>query len=292
MHTADDTQDPWPPPLPESQGFVAPPVPTPLAAARDFLRAIIRDPSGGGRVVVRSLGLIALGLTCIPAHILWRLLGAHSPWAQWFLAGTSRLCGIRITVIGEPIRHDVFFISNHLSWTDALILGGVTGAVFVAQDGIARWPILCALCKLNDTIFITRSDRMGVIGQINEMRKQFLRHRKLVLFPEGTCGDGRRLLPFKAPLFAMMTPAPPGAVLQAVVIDCDEAGRELAWLGMETGAENSWRLLARRGSWEARVHFLAPLDPSELGDRKTMAGNARAMIAAKLSETLGGRPIL
>ena len=60
----------------------------------------------------------------------------------------------------------MFFIANHLSWTDALILGGQTGAVFVAQDGIARWPVLRSLCTLNDTIFVRRSDRMGVTGQI------------------------------------------------------------------------------------------------------------------------------
>ena len=196
------------------------------------------------------------------SSVCWGCWRWSSPWGAWFLAGAPRLYGIRVRVIGKLVQRDVVFISNHLSWTDALILGSLTGAVFVAQDGIARWPILCTICKLNDTIFVTRSDRIGVVDQINEMRKQFLRHRKLVLFPKGTCGDGRRLLPFKAPLFTMLTPSPPGAVLQPVVIDCDEAGRELAWLGMETGAENSWRLLAREGSWEARVHFFAPLEPN------------------------------
>ena len=291
MQTADTDRVTWPPPLPDSRGFVAPPVPTPVAAVQDFLRALTRDPRGGRRVLIRSLGLLTLGLACIPAHILWRLLGWTSPWGAWFMAGASRLCGIQVRVIGQPVQRDVFFISNHLSWSDALILGGITGAVFVAQDGIARWPILCAICKLNDTIFVTRSDRMGVVDQINEMRKKFLRHRKLVLFPEGTCGDGRRLLQFKAALFAMLTPCPPGAVLQPVVIDCDEAGRDLAWLGMETGAENAWRLLARKGNWEARVHFLPPLDPNSIGDRKVLANASRTMIAERLSATLGGRPV-
>ena len=277
MQTADTDRVTWPPPLPDSRGFVAPPVPTPVAAVQDFLRALTRDPRGGRRVLIRSLGLLTLGLACIPAHILWRLLGWTSPWGAWFMAGASRLCGIQVRVIGQPVQRDVFFISNHLSWSDALILGGITGAVFVAQDGIARWPILCAICTLND--------------KINEMRKQFLRHRKLVLFPEGTCGDGRRLLQFKAALFAMLTPCPPGAVLQPVVIDCDEAGRDLAWLGMETGAENAWRLLARKGNWEARVHFLPPLDPNSIGDRKVLANASRTMIAERLSATLGGRPV-
>ena len=297
MHAFRPHHDSWPPPLPDSTGFVAPPVPTPTEALAAFLRAVSRDLEGGLRVTRRALLLLAIAAVCVPAQIVWmglvrRTFGLPSPWARWFCAAAARACGIRVRPVGRPAGDDVFFISNHLSWTDALILGGQTGAVFVAQDGIARWPVLSFLCRLNDTIFVRRSDRMGVAGQIAAMRERFSRHRRLVLFPEGTCGDGRRLLPFKAPLFAMLTPAPPGAVLQPVVIDCDEAGRELAWLGVETGAANAWRLLARPGTWEVRVHFLEPFSPEETADRKAMAARARAAVAARLSGTLGGRPVL
>lgn len=297
MHAFRPEQDDWPPPLPDSTGFVAPPVPTPTEALDAFLRAVSRDLEGGLRVIRRALWLLAIAAFCVPAQFLWmtfvhRTIGVPSPWARWFCAAAARACGIRIRRVGRPAGDDVFFIANHLSWTDALILGGQTGAVFVAQDGIARWPVLNLLCRLNDTIFVRRSDRMGVARQIAEMRDRFRRHRRLVLFAEGTCGDGRRLLPFKAPMFAMLTPAPPGARLQPVVIDCDEAGRELAWLGVETGAANAWRLLARPGTWEVRVHFLEPFSPDETADRKAMAARARAAIAARLSETLGGRPVL
>ena len=89
----------------------------------------------------------------------------------------------------------------------------------------------------------------------------------------------------------MLIPPPPGATLQPVVIDCDEAGRNLAWVGMETGAANAWRLLSRPGTWEARVHFLEPFSPADTPDRKALSARARAAIAAKLSETLGGRPV-
>ena len=297
MQALQPGHDRWPPPLPDSTGFVPPTVPAPAEALGAFLRAWSRDLAGGFRVTGRALWLIAIAAACVPAQMVWRTFIGNtrelpSPWARWFCAAAARACGIRVRRIGRPAGADVFFIANHLSWTDALILGGQTGAVFVAQDGIARWPVLRSLCTLNDTIFVRRSDRMGVTGQIAAMRERFARHRRLVLFPEGTCGDGRRLLPFKAPLFAMLTPAPPGAMLQPVVIDCDEAGRELAWLGMETGAANAWRLLARPGTWEVRVHFLEPFSPDEIPDRKAMAAKARTAIAVRLSETLGGRPVV
>lgn len=288
---AEPTTTDWPPPLPDSSGFVAPPVPGPGTALAAFARACARDPAGAARVIARTAWLAAIAALCIPAHLAWRAAGAASPWPRRFLAWAARACGIRVRSIGQPVTRDVFFIANHLSWTDALILGGQTGTAFVAQDGIAIWPGLAFLCRLNDTIFISRENRMGVAAQIATLRSQFATRSKLALFPEGSCGDGRRLMPFKAPLFAMLIPPPPGATIQPVVIDCDEAGRNLAWVGMETGATNAWRLLSRPGTWAVRVHFLIPFSPAETPDRKALAARARAAIAAKLSETLGGRPV-
>ena len=289
---ADITQSThWPPPLPDSSGFVAPPVPGARAALAGFARACARDPAGAIRVVARTAWLTAIAALCVPAHMLWRRLGHESPWARRFLRWSARACGIRVRSISQPVARDVFYIANHLSWTDALILGGQTGTAFVAQDGIAIWPGLNFLCRLNDTIFINRADKLGVGRQIAAMRSQFAARSRLALFPEGSCGDGRRLLPFKAPLFAMLIPPPPGATIQPVVIDCDEAGRNLAWVGMETGGANAWRLLARPGTWEARVHFLEPFSPADTPDRKALSARARTAIAAKLSETLGGRPV-
>jgi 1-acyl-sn-glycerol-3-phosphate acyltransferase len=281
----------WPPPLPDASGFVAPPVPGPFTAIAAFLRAVAADPAGGARVTLRALWLAAIAALCLPLHLLWRAASRESPWAQRFLGWAARACGIRVRVIGQPVGRDVFFIANHLSWTDALILGGCTGAAFVAQHGIAIWPGLAFLCRLNDTIFVNRSDRMGVPAQIAAIRATFAGRSRVAMFPEATTSDGRRLLPFKATLFAMLIPPPPGACVQPVVIDCDEAGRDLAWVGMETGAANAWRLLARRGTWEVRVHFLPPFSPADTPDRRALSARARGAIATKLSETLGGRPI-
>jgi 1-acyl-sn-glycerol-3-phosphate acyltransferase len=283
--------DHWPPPLPDSQGFMAPPVPSPLEAFLAFTRAISRDLDGGRRVVARSLWLVTVALICLPPHLLWRAVGWPSPWSRLFMSWACRACGIRVQVIGRPLRRNVVFIANHLSWSDALILGGITGTSFVAQHGIAVWPVLNFLCRLNDTIFVNRSERMRVVEQIDALRTQFAQRPMLTLFAEGTTSDGRRLLPFKASLFAMLSPAPPAAYVQPVVIDCDEAGRELAWIGMETGAQNAWRLLARPGTWCVRVHFLEPFSPDESVDRKALAARARAAIAGRLSLTLGGRSV-
>ncbi len=279
---------PAPPPLPDASGFVAPPVPSPLEAFAAFSRALERDIEGGRRVLVRVAWLLGIAAICLPPHLLCRASGRQSAWNRRFMRWATRACGIRVEVVGRPLRREVFYIANHLSWTDALILGGVTGTSFVAQNGIAVWPVLNFLCRMNDTIFVDRSQRLRVDEQVAEMRAQFASTSTLALFAEGTTSDGRRLLPFKASLLAMLVPPPRRASVQPVVIDCDEAGRELAWIGMETGAQNAWRLLARKGSWRVRVHFLEPFDPAEMPDRKALAARARSAIFARLSATLRG----
>ena len=279
---------PTPPPLPDSSGFVAPSVPSPPEALSAFLRALGRDLDGGRRVLGRAAWLLGIAAVCLPPHLLCRALGWSSPWNRWFMRWATRACGIRVKVVGQPQRRDVFFIANHLSWTDALILGGVTGTAFVAQHGIAIWPGLNVLCRLNDTIFVNRSERLRVDQQVAALRAQFAERSTLALFAEGTTSDGRRLLPFKASLLAMLVPPPRRACVQPVVIDCDEAGRDLAWIGLETGAQNAWRLLARRGTWRVRVHFLEPFDPAEMPDRKALAARARGAILERLSATLRG----
>lgn len=276
------------PPLPDSAGFVAPSVPSPIEALSAFLRALGRDVDGGRRVLARAAWLLGIAVLCLPPHMLCRTLGWPSAWNRRFMRWATRACGIRVETVGKPLQREVFYIANHLSWTDALILGGVTGTAFVAQHGIALWPGLNFLCRMNDTIFVNRTERLRVDEQVATLRAQFAVRSTLALFAEGTTSDGRRLLPFKASLLAMLVPPPRRASVQPVVVDCDEAGRELAWIGMETGAQNAWRLLARRGTWRVRVHFLEPFDPAQMPDRKALAAHARNAILARLSATLHG----
>jgi 1-acyl-sn-glycerol-3-phosphate acyltransferase len=238
--------------------------------------------------------LLAVALY-VPLHLLWRSFGVPSPWSQRFLSVAARACGVRVTTAGPVRRHDVFYVANHLSWIDICILGGVTGTAFVSQNKIRDWPIIGWLARLNHTVFISRTDRMTVGLQVDELRAALAAHQPVAIFPEGTTTDGRSLLPFKAPLFAVLMP--PAAdrprhhrelVIQPVLLDFDEAGKSLAWIGEETAPENAWRVLSRHGTFDVMVRFLEPFDPGDHPHRKMITAEARRRIAAALSASLGG----
>jgi lyso-ornithine lipid O-acyltransferase len=229
---------------------------------------------------------IALPLAMLlPLHLIWQTLKFPSPWAKLFLRITARALGGRVTVYGKPLRKDVFYVANHLSWHDIPILGGITGSAFVAQDGVRAWPIVGWLAAQNRTVFVSRTDKQNVAGQVTALREAIAENWSITLFPEGTTSDGRGLLPFKPSLFAALTPLPKPLMIQPVLLDFGKDGPDIAWLGEETGWESAWRAFTREGTYDVGVHFLDPFDPSAMADRKEVCAHARATLLAALTRT-------
>ena len=213
-------------------------------------------------------------LVCLPLHYLWRLAGARSPWPRRFLGTVGRIAGARARVVGTPLADHVVFVSNHLSWIDILLIAGASGSAFVAKAELARSPLVGWLCKLNDTIFVDRGDRMRVGEQVERFRAALGLGRPVTVFPEGTTGDGVTMLPFKAGMLAALDPPIPGLRVQPIRLDYGEATADLAWAGGEDGANHARRVLRRPSSFVATLRFLDPFEPAGLG-RKEIAAEAR-----------------
>ncbi len=226
------------------------------------------------RIILIAVPLLVL----LPLHLVWHVLKLPSPWAMLFLRIAARVLGARVQVFGAPLRKDVFFVANHLSWHDIPILAGITGTAFVAQDGVRDWPVIGWLAKLNRTIFVSRTDKQNVAAQVSELREAIAENWSVTLFPEGTTSDGNGLLPFKGSLFATLAPPPKPMLIQPVWLDFGDAGPEIAWLGEETGWESAWRAFIRPGSYRVGVHYLEPFDPALLADRKEVCALARQSI--------------
>ena len=214
----------------------------------------------------------------LPIHGIWTLLRLPSPWPRYFLGAVGWIVGARRRISGaKPLRRDVFFVANHLSWIDIPVLAGVTGSAFVAKAEARDIPLVGWLCTLNRTIFVARGERMNVGAQIAEVRAAVERGWAVTVFPEGTTGDGETLLPFKASLLAVLDPPPPGVMVQPVALDYGGATPDIAWQD-EGGIAYSLRVLARPGGFPANLRFAEPFDPATVGDRKAIAAEARRRV--------------
>jgi 1-acyl-sn-glycerol-3-phosphate acyltransferase len=232
------------------------------------------------RFALRLLAIVVALLLALPLHGVWRLCRLPSPWPRVFLGSVARIVGARARVLGTPRRRDVVFVSNHLSWIDILLLAGASGSAFVAKAELRVVPVIGWLCTLNHTIFVSREDRLGIADQIERLRTALAAAWPVTIFPEGTTGDGRTLLPFKAALLAVLDPPPAGTLVQPVRVDYGDATEELAWVGDEPGQSHAARVLHRRGSFVATLQFLEPFDPRDHPGRKAIAAEARRRMEA------------
>lgn len=234
------------------------------------------------RLARRLATLLALLIFCLPLHYVWRAVRVRSPWPSRFLGWAAWACGARARIVGHPLRRDVFFLSNHQSWLDILILGGATGSAFVAKVELQRTPMIGWLASLDRTVFIRREDRRAMPEQIEMVRRAITRGM-VTIFPEGTTSDGTVLLPFKGGLLQVLDPPPPDIRVQAVFLDYGADASTIGWAGTEPGIANALRILRRRGSVRVAVHCLEAFDPAACGNRKAIAAEARRRIAEAIA---------
>ena len=124
-------------------------------------------------------------------------------------------------------------------------------------------------------------------GVIETIVARLVSKRRCAVFAEGTTTDGRSLLPFKSVLFEGLSPPPRSLLIQPVILDFDEAGKNLAWIGTEGAPGNARRTLGRRGSYAVKVRLAEPFDPALLPGRKAVAAEVRQRIAQTLAATTG-----
>jgi 1-acyl-sn-glycerol-3-phosphate acyltransferase len=234
------------------------------------------------RLIWRAAGILAGLAVCVALHYLWKAVGRRSPWTRRFLGWAGRRSGLVVSVEGIPLRANVLYAANHVSWLDILAMGGAVPAIFVARKDMESWPMIGWAASLNDTIYIARDVRSTVRGQADALREALEDGRAVTLFPEGTTDAGREILPFRASLFASLYPPLPGLMVQPVAIDYGDAFADAAWTGDEAYGLNARRILARPGRLPVTLRFLDPIDPAEARDRKALALQAREAVVTAL----------
>jgi 1-acyl-sn-glycerol-3-phosphate acyltransferase len=242
--------------------------------------AAARPPSSRLRAYRRIAGLLLLFLACLPLHLLAKAFGP-SPWPRRFLRGVVWISGVDMSCVGNPASRGTLLLANHVSWLDIPILAGATGCAFISKAEVRDHAFLGWLADQNQTIYIDRTDRRSIHGQVASLADGLRRPRPLALFPEGTVGDGGRLLPFKPSLLSAVAPPPEGVVIRPAAIDYGAVAPAIGWGTGEPGIANALRVLGRKGRFPVTVRLLGAIPPEP--DRKLMARAAHDAIAAALA---------
>lgn len=110
--------------------------------------------------------------------------------------------GVRRHVRGTPppAGTGALIVANHVSWLDIGVIGAERQLAFVAKSEVAGWPVVGFLADLQRTLYIDRQRRGATAGVAATMGARIAAGEEVVLFAEGTTGDGTRVLPFRSSL--------------------------------------------------------------------------------------------
>jgi 1-acyl-sn-glycerol-3-phosphate acyltransferase len=246
----------------------------------------------------RIVAYLAVTLSAMPFQAV--LLAIKSPYARRFPQAYHRLMcrisGIRLVCRGTISTHrPTLFVANHTSYLDIEIMGAAVEGSFVSKAEVSRWPIFGWLAKLQRTIFVERADRAGAARQRDEIRSRLDAGDNLILFPEGTSGDGIHMLPFKSTLFAAaederVMVQPISVIFR--LLDGIPLGRFyrpfFAWYGDMTMVPHLWKMMGL-GQLTVVMTFHEPVRLKDFGSRKLLSEHCATVIAAGMSAMIAGR---
>jgi 1-acyl-sn-glycerol-3-phosphate acyltransferase len=246
-------------------------------------------------VVVSTLVLVPLQLIAMKTRL----------WSEWRVLRlwhrvNCRAFGLRIHQKGElTTKRPLVVASNHVSWTDISVIGSRCDVSFIAKADMAAWPVMGWLARLQRTIFIERERRRTSGKQAGEIARRLAAGEAVVLFAEGTTGDGNLILPFKSTLFGAATMAIQDGTVDRVYIQpltiaytrvhgmpMGRRDRPLAaWIGDVDLAPHAAALL-REGAVDVELHFGEAIEFVAGDDRKQATKRAEADVRAMLEAAL------
>jgi 1-acyl-sn-glycerol-3-phosphate acyltransferase len=252
----------------------------------------------GARLAVLALALILITpLEFLAVRLGLRIAGRLPLYRFRVLLWCLR---VRVREHGAPpAAGPTLVLSNHISWLDIPILASLRPLSFIAKSEVAAWPVLGLYARLQGCIFIDRARKTHTTEVNRKVARRLARGDMIVLFPEGTTGDGNRLLPFRSALVgaaraALAEPSLPRIHLQPVAITYVRRNglpitrRErpaIAWYGAMELAPHLAAFL-REGSMDALVRWGEPILFDADSDRKQATAAAEAAVRRAIQETV------
>ena len=190
---------------------------------------------------------------------------AERYWAK----GLLRAWGVDVEIGGAALDSGAPYIvmANHQSHVDVPILFMALPFVpgFLAKKELARIPVLSLALRAGRHVLIDRSDQGSALGAIKTAAAEIRDGKTIVVFPEGTRGDGTSLGAFKK-----------GGFLIA-----KRAGVPIVPVGISGTAS-----VLPRGSWlprasHVRVRIGEPIEPSAIKSMKV--GTLQERVRSEIS---------
>jgi 1-acyl-sn-glycerol-3-phosphate acyltransferase len=213
------------------------------------------------------------------------------------------LFDVRVVERGRPpgLADATLVLANHVSWLDIPVVGSLHPLSFIAKSDIEDWPAFGFLAKLQRSVFIDRHRKKATAEANVEIAHRLARGEAIVLFAEGTTGDGNRVLPFRSSLVgaaraALADPEVAQIHLQPLAIAYTHRNGlpvtrrdrpDIAWYG-DMDLVPHLATFAREGPLDAVVTWGEPMRFT--GNRKEATAVAEATVRDAIARLRAERP--
>lgn len=213
----------------------------------------------------------------------WYISDIGHTLTHWWMRYFTRNLGIRIYQHGSPPVQHAFYVGNHVSFLDILVVLSITHLNFLSKSTVRYWPVIGYITAATGTIFIKRGKRRRLNDVIDSIAQALNRGRSVMVFPEGTTTLGKEPQKFHSGLFqsAINSHTP----VQAVAIRYlknGELDRDAAYIDNDNLLVTLYRII-KRPLTEVHLTFCPPLIPEE-HDRTELATMTRQQIIKAFSQ--------
>lgn len=247
------------------------------------------------RLVSIVLWIVLMPLVFMLARLL--KIPNYQKLPHVFHAGVCKILCIQVTTTGVmSVERPTLYLSNHISYLDIFVLGQLP-AYFVAKAEVASWPVMGALAKFQNTLFIERKAGRAK-QQLSVLQNHLQEGNSITLFPEGTSTNGIHVKTFKSSLLESANLSGDTKVaIQAVtvaythyqgqLIEQQSVRDNYAWYNNMPFLSHFLGLLPRK-KLGAKIHFHPVCYLEDFATRKECAQYCESLIAEQLDVFVKG----
>lgn len=242
-------------------------------------------------------GAIAATGALVPAGMMANMVypNAASRLSPLWHRAIIHALGVKSIFSGTVATGSVLYVCNHLSWLDIPVLGSRLHASFVAKSEVGAMPFVGFLARFQPTIYVERERRSRASEQSGTIRQRLVAGDNVILFPEGTSGDGVQVLPFKSALFAVAEDE--SVRIQPVSLAYTHLNGmpitrhrrpDIAWIGDMRFGPHAVDFM-RLGRTDAAIIYHPPVRRADFSDRKALARYCQEQVAQGYQQLIRGQ---
>jgi 1-acyl-sn-glycerol-3-phosphate acyltransferase len=258
---------------------------------------------------------VAVGLSALQGFVIGPLTRNYETVPKMMHATMRRMFGYKIefNAASAPLVNDkdkkVWFVANHMSVADFIVVGSALDGSFVGKGEIMKWPVISQMAKAAKFMGVRRRSEYNEESR-GKIVQNFNAGFNTIMFPEGTISDGKQVHLFRAALLGLLfgekatdkkkkevalkekVVVQPIAIRVKSVNGKDATGDDAlrALYSMSTEHNPLRRIWKRMQVKQITLELTAfpPLDPANFNDAKALANEAASNIASVVNPGQGG----